>query len=130
MPSIVGRRAAVAPPGPAACRAAAGCAGGPRCTDACGARKSSRTGALLDDAAGVHDDDVLGDLGDDAEIVGDEDDAHPSFSCELAEQLEDLRLDGDVERGRRLVGDEQLGSHASAIAIITRWRMPPESWCG
>ena len=23
-----------------------------------------------------------------------------------------------------------FGSHASAIAIITRWRMPPENWCG
>ena len=23
-----------------------------------------------------------------------------------------------------------FGSHASAIAIITRWRIPPESWCG
>ena len=23
-----------------------------------------------------------------------------------------------------------LGSLASAIAIITRWRMPPENWCG
>ena len=23
-----------------------------------------------------------------------------------------------------------LGLHASPIAIITRWRMPPESWCG
>ena len=23
-----------------------------------------------------------------------------------------------------------FGPHASAIAIITRWRMPPESWCG
>ncbi len=22
------------------------------------------------------------------------------------------------------------GSHESAIAIITRWRMPPENWCG
>ena len=22
------------------------------------------------------------------------------------------------------------GSSASAIAIITRWRMPPENWCG
>ena len=22
------------------------------------------------------------------------------------------------------------GRHASAIAIITRWRMPPENWCG
>ncbi len=23
-----------------------------------------------------------------------------------------------------------LGSQASAIAIIARWRMPPDSWCG
>src|SRR5574337_248688 len=23
-----------------------------------------------------------------------------------------------------------LGLHASAIAIITRWRIPPENWCG
>ena len=23
-----------------------------------------------------------------------------------------------------------FGRHASAIAIITRWRMPPENWCG
>ena len=23
-----------------------------------------------------------------------------------------------------------LGSQASAIAIITRWRIPPENWCG
>ena len=23
-----------------------------------------------------------------------------------------------------------FGSHASAIAIIARWRIPPENWCG
>ena len=23
-----------------------------------------------------------------------------------------------------------FGSHASAMAIMTRWRMPPENWCG
>ena len=23
-----------------------------------------------------------------------------------------------------------FGRHASAIAIIARWRMPPDSWCG
>ena len=45
----------------------------------------------------------------------------------VVEQIEDLGLDGHVERGRRLVGDQQLGSQASAIAIITRCRMPPET---
>ena len=51
-------------------------------------------------------------------------------SSAAADQLEDLRLDGHVERRRGLVGDQQLGSLSSAIAIITRWRMPPENWCG
>ena len=23
-----------------------------------------------------------------------------------------------------------FGSHASAMAIIARWRIPPENWCG
>ena len=34
---------------------------------------------------------------------------------------------------RAVVGSSaiiSLGSRASAIAIITRWRMPPENWCG
>ena len=26
--------------------------------------------------------------------------------------------------------NSSFGPHASAIAIITRWRIPPESWCG
>ncbi len=42
-------------------------------------------------------------------------------------QVENLRLDRDVERRRRLVGDEQRGFSTSAMAIITRCRMPPES---
>ena len=32
----------------------------------------------------------------------------PSSSCKALDELEDLRLDRDVERGRRLVGDQQL----------------------
>ena len=35
--------------------------------------------------------------------------AMPSVGLQLAHQVEDLRLDGDVERRRRLVGDQQLG---------------------
>ena len=53
--------------------------------------------------------------------------AVPRSATSVAEEVEDLRLDRHVEGGRRLVGDEQLGSHASAIAIITRWRIPPEN---
>ena len=50
---------------------------------------------------------------------------------DASDELEDLRLDGHVERGRGLVGDEQLRARRrGAIAIITRWRMPPDSSWG
>ena len=35
--------------------------------------------------------------------------AVPKVVLQLAHQVEDLRLDGDVERRRRLVGDQHLG---------------------
>src|SRR3990172_7510611 len=63
---------------------------------------------LLDDIARVHDGDALTRLCDDAEVVGDEEDGHPVFRLELEEEGEDLILDRDVERGRRLVGEEEL----------------------
>ncbi len=51
--------------------------------------------------------DVVGHLGDHAEIVGDQDDGGAGVAAQAAHQVEDLRLDGDVERGGRLVGDQQ-----------------------
>ena len=38
-----------------------------------------------------------------------------------------------IVTSRAVVGSSaisSLGSHASAIAIITRCRIPPENWCG
>ena len=65
----------------------------------------------LDDLAGIHDRDAVGDLRHDAEIVGDEQHAPcRSRSCSSLEQRQHLRLDGDVERRRRLVGQQ----HAAA----------------
>ena len=62
--------------------------------------------AVLDRAAGVHDHDRLRGLGDDAEVVRDQDHADVEVALDLVDQLEDLRLDGHVERRRRLVGDQ------------------------
>ena len=42
------------------------------------------------------------------EIVRDEQDAAAVLGAEFVEQVEDAPLHGDVERARRLVGDEQL----------------------
>ena len=64
-------------------------------------------GRLLGDAGGVHDDDVVGRLGDDAEVVRDEDDGRSVLGLELPDEPEDLRLRRHVERGRRLVRDEE-----------------------
>ena len=86
--------------------------------------------ALLDDPPRVHHGDAVGDVGHDAEVVRHEHRC-PRRSARAARlTAEDLRLDRHVQRGRRLVGDQHRGSHDSAIAIITRWRMPPENSCG
>ena len=42
------------------------------------------------------------------QVVGDEQDRHARFALQLVEQRQDLRLDRHVERGGRLVGDQQL----------------------
>ena len=84
----------------------------------------SRVGARLDDAAGIHHRDVVGAAGDDAEIVGDQDHRHAAAGAARAQQIEDLRLHGDVERRGRLVGDQQLG-----LAGRARWRSPRAAAC-
>ncbi len=73
------------------------------------AREEFGDRALLDDLARGHHADALGDLPHDAEVVGDEQHRHAQAPLQLFEKLEDLRLHGDVERGGRLVGDEQVG---------------------
>ena len=60
----------------------------------------------------------------------------PSRFCDVLEQLQDLRLHGDVERGGRLVGDQQVrlvrqghgDHHALALAareLMRIARQPP-----
>jgi ABC-type lipoprotein export system ATPase subunit len=61
---------------------------------------------LLLDAAGIHDGELVRLLRYHAEVVRDEEERHAMALAELAQQLEDLRLDGDVEGRRRLVRDE------------------------
>ena len=86
--------------------------------------------ALLDDAPGIHHHHPIGDLCHHAQIVGDEQDRHAGALLQILEKIEDLRLDGDVECGRRLVGDQQfrvagqgLGDHrALPFAAVGRHR--------
>ena len=64
---------------------------------------------FLDDSAGIHDHHAVCDLGHHAEIVGDQHDGGARALAQVAQQVEDLRLDGDVQCRRRLVGDQDLG---------------------
>ena len=64
--------------------------------------------AALDQARGIHHVHAVGVARDDAEIVRDDDDGDAEAAREVLHQLQDLRLDGDVERRGRLVGDQQL----------------------
>ena len=63
---------------------------------------------LLDLAARIHHHHPVGVFGNDAHIVGNQDDGLALGALRLAHEVEDLRLDGDVERGGRLVGDQHL----------------------
>ena len=65
---------------------------------------------LLHDLAGVHHRDLVGVAGHDPEVVGDEHHRHLAVALLLAQQVEDLRLHGHVERGGGLVREQQLGA--------------------
>ena len=60
----------------------------------------------LHDAAAIHDDDAVDRFGDDAEIMRDHHEAHARLGLDVLDELQDLRLDGDVERGGGFVGDQ------------------------
>src|SRR5262249_48540332 len=45
-----------------------------------------------------------------AEVVGDEDDGRAEALLEVGHETENLRLDGDVERGGRLICNQELGA--------------------
>jgi hypothetical protein len=80
-------------------------------------------GRQLDDLAEVHDRDAVAHVPHDGEVVRDEDDGQAEVALELAQEVQDLRLDRHVERGDRLVGHDELrlqrdrAGHADALAL-------------
>ncbi len=63
---------------------------------------------FLNDPPGIHHGHPVSERGDDGEVVGDPDHCRSGLAREFLHLVEDLRLDGDVERGGRLVGDQHL----------------------
>src|SRR6185503_17541 len=79
----------------------------------------------LDDLAEVHDRDAVADVTNDRQVVRDEQIRQLEAILQLLEQIDDLRLNGHVERGDRLVGDDEVGLHgesardADALTLTT-----------
>ena len=65
--------------------------------------------AGFDDFSLIHDCDTVGDVVDDAEIVRNEDHGEAEVFLERFDEIEDLRLDGDIERGDGFIRDDELG---------------------
>jgi hypothetical protein len=62
---------------------------------------------MLDHPAAIHHRDAVGHLGDHAKVVSNQQQRQIEAGLQLANELQHLRLDGDVERRRRLVGDDE-----------------------
>jgi len=63
---------------------------------------------LLDHLAGIQHHDLVAELRDNAEMVGNQQDGAGEVATEIAQEVEDLRLERHVERGGGLVRDEEI----------------------
>ena len=64
-------------------------------------------GRSLDDLTGIHHGQPLGGLGDHAQVMGDQEHRQSVRGLHGLQQPQHLRLDGDIERRGRLVGDQE-----------------------
>src|ERR1700682_1020789 len=64
--------------------------------------------ALLNEAGGIHHDHAIGIARNDAQVMRNDDQRNVKLARQILHQLENLRLNRHVERGRRLVGDNEL----------------------
>src|SRR3954447_25773982 len=85
----------------------------------------------LDDLAEIHHGNAVRHVLDDREIVADEEQRETELALQILQQVDDLRLDRDVERRDRLVADDQFGfggerpGDADTLALAAREFMRP-----
>jgi len=83
-------------------------------------------GTALDQLAGLHHSHLVGDLRHHSEVVGDEQHRHAFAFLQFLHQGQNLGLGGHIQRGGRLIGDQQCGlqkhrgSDHDALALPTR----------
>ena len=103
----------------------------PACTGARARRRASSTSAVSTIRPAYITSTRSATLGDDAEVVRDQDDRRAELALQVLHQRRGS-APGSSRRARWSARRRSAASglQASAIAIITRWRMPPENWCG
>ena len=68
-------------------------------------------GSQLHHLAEVHNADTVGEVLNDAQVMGDEQNRQTQLLTQVVQQVDDLRLNGNIQSGDGLVGDQQLGVH-------------------
>ena len=66
-------------------------------------------GAAFDHLTAIHHRHGIGDFGHHTQIMGDHDRAHPGIALQVADQIEDLRLNGHIKCGCRFIRDQKAG---------------------
>jgi hypothetical protein len=61
----------------------------------------------------------------DRQVVADEQEGQPEVALQLFQQVQDVGLDRDIERGHAFVGHHEFRPDTSARAIEMRCRWPP-----
>jgi hypothetical protein len=84
----------------------------------------------LDDLSEIHDGDPVADVLDHREIMRNEEVGELQLLLQVPQQIDDLRLDGDVERRDGLVEHDEARIEHQSAAMPMRWRWPPENSCG
>ena len=74
----------------------------------------------LDDLSEIHDGDAVADVLDHREIMRNEEVGELQLLLQVPQQIDDLRLDGDVERRDGLVSTMRLGLSTRARAMPMR----------
>ena len=74
-----------------------------------GAAQHLFRGAELHQIAAVHHRHLVGNVGDHPHVMSHQHAADLALFAQVADELEDLILDGDVQRRGRLIGDDELG---------------------
>ena len=68
-------------------------------------------GGHLHQMAQIHDRDAVGNVMHHQQVMGDEQIGHAQLFLQVLEHIDHLRLNGHVQRGDRLVTDDELGVH-------------------